>query len=122
MERKIEALEMYLYRRILRISWTQKVTNIEVLRRMNKSKEILQTVKERKLQYLGQIMRGEIYEILRLIIEGKIAGKRSIGRRQNSWVKDLRRWFNRISTDIFRAAVSKVTISNWIVNLRKETT
>ena len=33
-------------------------------------------------------MRGERYEI----IEGKIQGKRSVGRHQNSWLKALSRW------------------------------
>lgn len=117
-EKRIEAFEMYLYRRILKISWTQRITNIEVLNRMQKQKELLYTIKKRKIQYIGHIMRGDKYEILRLIIEGKIEGKRSIGRRQNSWLKDLRRWLNCTSGDIFRSAVSKVQIAIWIANLR----
>ena len=121
MERRIDAFEMYLYRRILRISWMERRTNIDVLNTMGKSRELMRTIKERKLQYIGHIMRGKKYEILRLIIEGKVQGKRSVGRRQNSWLKDLRRWFGRTSTEIFRAAVSKTIIANWIANLRLET-
>lgn len=120
-EKRIEAFEMYTYRRILRISWMQKVTNDEVLQRMSKQRELLNTIKERKMQYLGHVLRGERYELLRLIIEGKVQGRRSVGRRQNSWLKDLRRWFDRSSAEIFRAAVSKATIAIWIANLRKET-
>ena len=77
MERKIEAFEMFLCRRMLRIPWVHIITNNEVLIRMKKQKELLLAVKERKIRYLGHIMRGERYEILRLIIEGKIQGKRS---------------------------------------------
>ncbi|CAG9830832.1 unnamed protein product [Diabrotica balteata] len=51
---KLEAFEMWCYRRILRISWVDRVTNIEVLRRMDKTCEIISTVKQRKLEYLGQ--------------------------------------------------------------------
>lgn len=120
-EKRIDAFEMYAYRRLLRVSWTERKTNVEILNRMGKNKELLLTVKERKLQYIGHIMRGERYEILRLIIEGKVEGKRSVGRRQNSWLKDLRRWLGRTSTEIFRAAVSRTMIANWIANLRKET-
>ncbi|CAI6350836.1 unnamed protein product [Macrosiphum euphorbiae] len=36
---KLDAFELWLYRRILRISWTEKITNIEVLRRMGKEKQ-----------------------------------------------------------------------------------
>lgn len=121
LERNLEAFEMYLYRRVLRISWVQKVTNEEVLRRMGKQKELLLTIKQRKTRYIGHVMRGDRYEFLRLIIEGKIQGKRSIGRRQNSWLKDLRRWFGCSSIDIFRAAVSRTVLAIWIANLREET-
>jgi len=34
-------------------------------------------------------MRGEKYRILQLIMQGKIEGKRSVGRRRNSWLKNL---------------------------------
>ncbi|XP_024887867.1 uncharacterized protein LOC112464852 [Temnothorax curvispinosus] len=66
-------------------------------------------------------MRGERYELMRLIIQGKVQGKRSIGRRQNSWLKDIGRWFGCTSVDIFRMAVSKTMLAIWIANLRKET-
>lgn len=71
-ERKLDAFEMYLYRRILRISWVQKITNEEVLSRMRKWREFMLAIKERKTRYIGHFMRGEKYELLRLIIEGKI--------------------------------------------------
>lgn len=121
LEKKINAFEMYIYRRILRISWTQRITNEEVLNRMRKQRELMLTIKERKTRYIGHIMRGEKYELLRMIIEGKIQGKRSVGRRQNSWLKDIRRWFGCSSLDIFRMAVSRTTLAIWIANLREET-
>ncbi|XP_072402422.1 uncharacterized protein [Diabrotica undecimpunctata] len=37
--KKVEAFEMWAYRRILRISWTEHVTNEEVLRRIGKERE-----------------------------------------------------------------------------------
>lgn len=77
---------------------------------MNKEKELLLIVIERKAQYFDHIIRGQRYEILKLIVEGKLGGKRSVGRRQNLWLKDLRRWFACSLIDIFRAAVSKVML------------
>uniref|UniRef100_A0A8D9EQ38 Craniofacial development protein 2 n=1 Tax=Cacopsylla melanoneura TaxID=428564 RepID=A0A8D9EQ38_9HEMI len=82
---RLEAFELWLYRRILKISWTQKVTNVTVLQRMKKTKELLNTVKCRKLQYLGHIMRNPArYELLQLILQGKIDSKREPGRRRIS--------------------------------------
>jgi len=117
-ERKITSFEMYLYRRILKIPWILKITNEEVLRRMGKQTELLSTLKKRKIEYLGHIIRGEKYEILRIIMEGKIEGRRSVGRRRNSWLKDIRRWLGVSTVDIFRAAGSKILIALWIANLQ----
>ncbi|CAG9828977.1 unnamed protein product, partial [Diabrotica balteata] len=108
--KKLEAFELWMYRRILRISWTEKVTNVEVLRRMNKEKEVIFTIQKRKLQYLGHITRGERYELLQIIMQGKIAGKRSIARRRNSWLKNLREWYSCSNNKFFRSAVSKIRI------------
>ncbi|XP_045448929.1 uncharacterized protein LOC123657427 [Melitaea cinxia] len=117
---KLEAFEMWIYRRMLRISWTMKITNVEVLRRMNKRLEIMRIVKERKLQYFGHIMRGHRYRILQLVIEGKIEGKRRPGRRKISWLKNLREWFNLSTRSLFRAAASKIKIAMMVANLRRE--
>uniref|UniRef100_A0A8D8Q737 Uncharacterized protein n=2 Tax=Cacopsylla melanoneura TaxID=428564 RepID=A0A8D8Q737_9HEMI len=117
--KKIEAFEMWLYRRILRVSWKDKVTNKEILRRMNKELEVLYIIKVRKLQYLGHIMRNENrYQLLQKIIQGKVYGKRGVGRRRISWLKNLRTWFNQTTTQLFRAAVNKIVIANMIANIR----
>jgi len=54
-------------------------------------------------------MRGEKYRILQLIMQGKIEGKRSVGRSRNSWLKNLREWFGCNNNELFRAAVSKIS-------------
>ena len=118
--KKIDAFEMWMYRRMLRISWTQKITNVEVMRRMHKEREVILTIKKRKLQYLGHITRGRKYQLLQTIMQGKIAGKRSVGRRRNSWLKNLREWYNCSNNQLFRSAVSKVRIALMIANLRNE--
>lgn len=115
---RLEAFEMWTYRRILRIPWTDRVTNEEVIRGMGKEREIMNIIKARKLEYLGHIMRGEKYHLLQVIIQGKIQGKRSIGRRRHSWLKNLRDWFGCNTDGLFRAAVSKVSIAMMIANLR----
>uniref|UniRef100_A0A6P7FYF4 Uncharacterized protein LOC114332069 isoform X2 n=1 Tax=Diabrotica virgifera virgifera TaxID=50390 RepID=A0A6P7FYF4_DIAVI len=79
---------------MLRIPCVQKVTNNGVLQCMSKQKELLRIIKERKIKYLGQVLRGESYELLQIVFEGQVEGKRSVGRRQNSWLKDLRSWFD----------------------------
>jgi len=81
---------MWLYRRI---SWTDLVSNVWVLQRMQKEKELLKTIKTQKLEYLGHIMKNNNrYGLLQLIIQGKIEGNRSPGRRRVSRLKNHRDW------------------------------
>jgi len=115
---KINAFEMWVYRRMLRISWRDRITNREVLSRLGSETQLLLSIKKRKLQYFGHIMRGDKYQFLQLIIQGKIEGKRAPGRRRTSWLKNLRQWFGRNTSSLFRAAVSKVQIAMMIANLR----
>ena len=109
---------MWVYRRMLKISWTDRVRNTDVLARMKKEVEVLYEIKRRKLDYFGHVIRNEKYRLLQLVMEGKIEGKRKQGRRKTSWLKNLRDWFGVDSLSLFRAAVSKVKICQMKANLR----
>jgi hypothetical protein len=116
--KKVEAFEMWAYRRILRISWTEHVTNEEVLRRIGKEREVGISIKKRKLEYLGHVMRHNKYRVLQLIVQGKIDSRRGPGRRRHSWLQNLRQWFGLSSAELFRSAVNKVRIAMLIANVR----
>uniref|UniRef100_A0A8D8VL77 Craniofacial development protein 2 n=2 Tax=Cacopsylla melanoneura TaxID=428564 RepID=A0A8D8VL77_9HEMI len=117
--KRLEAFEMWTYRRILKISWMDKVSNVRVLQKLDKEKEIMLTVKSRKLEYLGHIIRNETkYELLKSILQGKVFGKRGVGRRRISWLKNLRTWFDTTTTGLFKAATNKIIIARMIANIR----
>lgn len=61
----------------------KRITDIEVSNRLRKEKELSQTIKKRKIFYTG-------HTVQRLIIEGKVQGKRSVRRLQTLGMKDLR--------------------------------
>ncbi|KAI5753273.1 hypothetical protein M8J77_025408 [Diaphorina citri] len=115
---KINAFEMWCYRRILNIPWVDKVTNKEVLRRMDKERELMNIIKTRKLQYFGHVMRGEKYQLLHRIIQGKICGKKRRGRPRISWLQNLKDWFDYNSKQLFSAARNRHHIAMMISNLR----
>lgn len=116
--KRLEAFEMWIYRRMLKISWTDRVKNETVLQRMHKRLELLNTIKKRKLQYLGHIMRNEKYALLQLILQGKIQGKRRPGRRRTHWLQNLAEWFNMSTIELFRAATSRAQVAIMIADLR----
>jgi len=47
-DRRLEAFKIWIWRRIEKISWLDKVTNEEVLRRVNEDRQIQNSVWERK--------------------------------------------------------------------------
>ena len=50
---------MYLYRRMLHLNWTKKVTNKEVRKRLNIKTDLIQTIMKKKLGLFGHICRME---------------------------------------------------------------
>ncbi|KAL0894267.1 hypothetical protein ABMA27_014270 [Loxostege sticticalis] len=83
---------MWAYRRMVSISWIDKVTKDQVVRRVQQKSELLQTIKQRKVGYLGHIIRHDSNELLQLIMMGKVAGKRRIGWRKKLWLQNIRDW------------------------------
>ena len=81
---KLEAFEMWTIRRMLRIPWTAKKSNIEVLQQANTERELLKQVRKRQLKFMGHIVRKNKIELLS--ITGKIEGKRSRGRQRHTLI------------------------------------
>lgn len=73
---KIGAFQMSLYRNMLNVPWTSRTINVEALRRTGQQQVLLNTVKNRKLEYLKHIIRGPGYEFFQLILSVKIEGKK----------------------------------------------
>ena len=84
---------MKCYTKILRISWMEKVTNKEVLSRLDmKTPMLLQKAKTLKLKYFGHIKRHETLK--RHILEARIDGRRGRGRPTRKWEQDINDWMD----------------------------
>ena len=79
---KIDAFETWLYRRMLRISWKDMVTNEEVYRRMNIKQSLLVDIVRRQMSFLGHVLRKE--EMEHLVVTGFVDGKRAPGKQHFS--------------------------------------
>ena len=86
---KLHAFEMWCYRRLLKISWTEKVTNIEVLKRMGNKKTLVEDLMKRKMRFAGHVMRGSSGQLPNLVLEGVIEGKRD---REELGGGDVKEW------------------------------
>ncbi|KAG1656182.1 Transmembrane and TPR repeat-containing protein 4 [Nymphon striatum] len=102
MEERLEAYEMWIYRRIGKVSWTERRTNEYVLRMLGIKKQLLNIVKERKLKYYGHIKRHQTVQ--RITLEGKVEGKRSRGKQRLKWEDNIKGWTKRSMEECGRLA------------------
>ena len=112
-DHKINAFEMWCYRRMLRISLNSHTTNINVLQKIGvKETTMLNNMKNRKLSYAGYIMRNTSghYDTLLKTIEGRLEGKRGRGRPIRTWVDDIREWTDSKRYDQIKRAAENVNL------------
>jgi hypothetical protein len=92
LEDRIDAFEMWVYRRIGRVSWMEKKTNKEVLESLGMKRELLQEIKIRQVKYFGHIKRHDT--MLKIFLEGKVEGRRARGGQRYKWEGNIKRWTN----------------------------
>ena len=88
-ERKINAAELWFYRRLLRIQWTEKRTNESVLEELSVKPEMLATINRRKFRYLGHANRNTKTNLMTTVLQGKIEAKRNRGRPPISYMSNI---------------------------------
>lgn len=93
-ENRINAAEMWLYRRLLRVSWKEKRTNESILQELGVERQLLSLVAKAKIGYYGHIARGSGSPLALLTIEGKVEGKRRRGRQRKQWFDNIKEWTN----------------------------
>lgn len=69
--KRLEAMEMRCYRRMSRASWTQLMEKEEVLQSVGGRRQLIKTLGQRQLKFLGHAFRVDGLE-KRVMIEGEI--------------------------------------------------
>ena len=105
-ERRIQALEMRCYRRLLNISYKDHVTNEEVRNRIQNAigvhDDLLTMVKKWKLRWYGHISRSS--GMAKIILQGTVKGARRRGRQKKRWEDNIKEWTGMGFGDSLRAA------------------
>ncbi|KAI5638904.1 reverse transcriptase (RNA-dependent DNA polymerase) domain-containing protein [Phthorimaea operculella] len=92
---RLEAFEMWCWRRMEKISWTEKKTNDEVLHRVNEKRCLLRTIENRRGKMIGHLMRHDNF--WKNIVEGKIEGSRGRGRPRRNYFDQIKEKVNVVS-------------------------
>jgi len=77
--KKIDAFELWTWRRILRVPWTEKRTNLSVLEDVKPTRSLEATILRLKLRYFGHVMIAK-RSLERVIMLGHVEGHRKQGK------------------------------------------
>ena len=92
LQRRIQAMELRCYRKILRISYKDHVTNEEVRAKIQQAigphEDLLTIVKRRRLKWYGHVSCSS--GLAKIISQGKVKGARRPGRQTKRWEDNIR--------------------------------
>ena len=85
---RIDAFELWCWRRLLRVPWTAKRSNQSILKEINPGISLDGMMLELKLQYFGHLMR-RADSLEKTLMLGKIKGRRRRGRQRMRWLDGI---------------------------------
>ena len=86
--RRIDAFELWCWRRLLRIPWTSRRSNQSILREISPGCSLEELMLKLKLQYFGHLMR-RADSFKKTLMLGKIEGRRRRGRQRMKWLDGI---------------------------------
>ena len=82
---RIDAFELWCWRRLLRVPWTARKYNLSILKEISPEYSLEGLMLKLKLQYLGHLMQRTDSSEKTLML-GKIEGRRRRGQQRMKWV------------------------------------
>ena len=110
--KRLEAFEMWLYRRIMEVKWTEHKTNEEVLAMMEDKRMFIKTIRERQKNWVGHVLRSDT--LLQTVWEGRMEGRKLVGRQRMKlldWM--IRETDNKTYGDLKKMALDRRRWRTW---------
>ena len=86
--RRIDAFELWCWRRLLRVPWTARRSNQSILKEISPEYSLEGVMLKLKLQYFGHLMRrADSFE--KTLMLGKIEGRRRRGQQRMRWLDGI---------------------------------
>ena len=85
---RIDAFELWCWRRLLRVPWTARRSNQSILKEISPGRSLEGLMLKLKLQYFGHLMqRADSFEKTLMLV--KIEGRRRRGRQRMRWLDGI---------------------------------
>ena len=95
--RRIDAFELWCWRRLLRVPWTARRSNQSILKEINPGISLEGIMLKLKLQYFGHLMR-RVDSLEKTLILGGIGGRRRRGTTED----EMAGWHHRLDGNEFK--------------------
>ena len=86
--RRIDAFELWCWRRLLRVPWTARRSNQSILKEISPGCSFEGLMLKLKLQYFGHLMRS-VDSLEKTLMLGEIEGRRKRGRQRMRWLDGI---------------------------------
>ena len=86
--RRIDAFELWCWRRLLRVPWTARISNQSILKEISPGCSLEGMMLKLKLQYSGHLMR-RVDSLEKTLMMGGIEGRRRRGRQRMRWLDGI---------------------------------
>ena len=86
--RRIDAFELWCWRRLLRVPWTARRSNQSILKEISPGCSLEGLILKLKLQYFGHLM-GRVDSLEKTLMPGGIGGRRRRGRQRMRWLDGI---------------------------------
>ena len=86
--RRIDAFELWCWRRLLRVPWTARRSNQSILKEISPGSSLEGMMLKLKLQYFGHLMR-RVDSLEKTLMLGGIRGRRRRGRQRMRWLDGI---------------------------------
>ena len=86
--RRIDAFELWCWRRLLRVPWTARRSNQSILKEISPGCSLEGLMLKLKLQYFGHLIR-RVDSLEKTLILGGIVGRRRRGRQRMRWLDGI---------------------------------